>query len=49
VIFAIHPMCRASEAFRIEVLKNAYKKNLDQKLKCDSKKKAQCWLKKFKI
>ena len=26
-------MCRASEAFRIEVLKNAYKKNLDQKFK----------------
>ena len=26
MIFAIQPMCRASEAFKIEVLKNAYKK-----------------------
>ena len=26
VIFAIQPMCRASEAFKIEALKNAYKK-----------------------
>ena len=26
MIFAIQPICRASEAFKIEVLKKAYKK-----------------------
>ena len=37
-MFAIQTMCRASEAFRTEDLKNAYKKNLDQESKFDSKK-----------
>ena len=30
MVFAVQPMCRASEAFKIEFLKNAYKKIWDK-------------------
>ena len=45
MIFQIRPMWRAWEAFKTDVLKNAYKKNLDQKLKFDKKKKRNVGLK----
>jgi len=36
-------------AFKTKVFKNAYKKNLGQKFKFDSKKYAQCWFKRFEF